>query len=45
MPSRADILAEDVTLHITEGIFDIISIFFNIGEAQVDNHIYGCCMW
>lgn len=40
MPSRADILAEDVTLHITEGIFDIISVFFNIGEAQVDNHIY-----
>lgn len=40
IPSQPDIMDNDVTLHITEGIFDILSVAMNMGEKRKGTHIY-----
>lgn len=40
IPTGADIFAEDVDLHITEGPFDILGVFFNLMQGCTDNQIY-----
>lgn len=40
IPASVDMMSEDITLHISEGIFDILSIFFNIHQANTSNQIY-----
>jgi hypothetical protein len=40
LPTGADIFAEDVDLHITEGPFDILGVFFNVMNGNTNNQIY-----
>lgn len=38
--SKCDLLSSDIELNITEGIFDIISVYFNIKKCNDINNIY-----
>ena len=40
VPNRIDVMDESIDLHIAEGIFDILSVFFNVCECKIDKSIY-----
>ena len=40
IPTRADIFAKDVDLHIAEGPFDILGVFFHVKNRDMNNQLY-----
>ena len=40
LPSQMNIMDNDVTIHLSEGIFDILSVAFNMGDKREGSHIY-----
>jgi hypothetical protein len=40
IPMRVDPLAETITFNMTEGIFDILGVFFHVHKANTENTIY-----
>ena len=40
IPMRANVLAPEVDMHIAEGPFDILGIFFNVMDRKTENQIY-----
>lgn len=40
IPSKLDILSPKLTLNITEGIFDILGVFFHVHNANTENMLY-----
>lgn len=40
LPARVDPLSEEITLNITEGVFDIHGVFFNVNKCNLDNQLY-----
>ena len=41
IPNSFDLMyTEDVNIHIAEGIFDILSIFYNVNNANKENNFY-----
>ena len=41
IPNSIDLLyTQDINIHISEGVFDILSIFHNVNEARKENNFY-----
>jgi hypothetical protein len=40
IPMRVDPMADRITFNMTEGIFDILGVFFHVNKANTDNQIY-----
>jgi hypothetical protein len=40
IPTGADLFANDVGLHITEGPFDILGVFFHVMNRNMNNQLY-----
>ena len=40
IPMRVDIMSPSINLNISEGIFDILSVFFSIMKGNLKNNIY-----
>lgn len=40
IPTQADPMAPSIDLNITEGMFDILGVFFHVNKAVTDNSIY-----
>lgn len=41
IPSKFDIMANDIEFNITEGIFDILGCYYNIKDCKTENTLYG----
>ena len=40
IPNKIDILDDNIDLHLSEGIFDILSVFLNVYKGKIDKSIY-----
>ena len=40
IPMKADIMSPSINLNVSEGIFDILGVFFNIMKGNLKNNIY-----
>lgn len=40
IPSKINIMEDKITLNISEGIFDILGVFFHVHNMDADNQIY-----
>ena len=40
IPMKVDVLSSSINLNITEGVFDILSIFLNVMKGDLNNNIY-----
>ena len=41
IPGNIDIMAENIDFYVTEGVFDILGVYFGVTDKKRDNTIYG----
>ena len=41
IPTEVDLMQNDITFEVTEGVFDILGCYFNINNRRTENTIYG----